>query len=88
MAKDEIIYYCDEINRFVSEKLPNGYTAAQLVHSNYRYVEENRDFWIDGMNKIQSKAALLKQQMALEQSEEKPIYYLTFEDMQEDGNNV
>lgn len=88
LAREAIRYYRDELNQFVSRQISDGYTAAQLVHSRYPYTERNRDFWIDGMSRIQSEMATLKLLPTLEKAEEKPVYYLTFEDIQEDISNV
>ena len=35
LARNVIVYYRDEINRFVSRQITDGYTVAQLVHSHY-----------------------------------------------------
>lgn len=86
LAWDTIKYYHDEINQFVSKQIIEGYTAAQLVHSRYPYIEKNRDFWIDGISGIQSEMAMLKLLPTLRQTQEKPVYYLMFEDVQEDSD--
>lgn len=88
LARGTIIYYRDEINQFVNEKISDGCTAAQLVHSRYSYTDQNRDFWIDGMSKIQSKMATLNLLPTLEKAEEEPVYYLIFADAQEANSNV
>lgn len=80
--------YRKELNRFMNKSITSdGYTAAQLVHSHYQYVEANRNFWIDGMNSIQSALASIE----LLPENNKPIYLVSFEDQQEentDGNQA
>ena len=88
LAIEVIRYYREEINRFVSRQIIDGYTAAQLVHSHYHYIEQNRDFWIDGMSRIQSQMSTLKLLPTFEQADEKPVYYLTFEDLEEGAEDV
>ena len=88
LAWETVRHYRDKINQFVSEQITEGYTAAQLVHSRYSYIERNRDFWIDGMGRIQSEMATLKLLPTSERAEEKPVYYLTFVDVQEESSGV
>lgn len=76
-----ILKYCDTINCFMRKQLPNGYTPAQLVHSHFHYVDANRDFWIDGMSKIQSKMAAFELLLAANEKEDNAIYYLSLDDV-------
>lgn len=88
LARDVLYDYRKELNRFMNKSITSdSYTAAQLVHSHYQYVEANRDFWIDGMNRIQSAVASIE----LLPEINKPIYLVSFEDQQEenaDGNQA
>ena len=88
LAKECILYYRDEIDRFVDIQLPNGYTAAQLVHSHFHYVDANRDFWIDGMGRIQSEMATLKPLLNANRTGDNAIYYLSLDDVQEEEINA
>ena len=88
LAKKCIIYYCDEVSSFVNKQFPNGYTAAQLVHSHFHYVDANRDFWIDGMGRIQSEMATLKLLLNANETGDNAIYYLSLDDIQEEQNNA
>ncbi len=88
LAREAIKYYRDEINQFVNKQVTKGYTAAQLLHSHYSYTEKNRDFWIDGISRIQSEMATLNLLPTSERAEENPVYYLTFEDIQEVYSDV
>ena len=65
-----------------------GYTAAQLVHSHFHYVDANRDFWIDGMGRIQSEMATLKLLLNANGTGDNAIYYLSLDDVQEEENNA
>lgn len=88
LAKECILYYRDEIDRFVDIQLPNGYTAVQLVHSHFHYVDANRDFWIDGMGRIQSEMATLKSLLNASGTGDNAIYYLSLDDVQEEEINA
>ncbi len=88
LAKKSILYYRDEIDRFVDKQLPNGYSAAQLVHSHFHYVDANRDFWIDGMGRIQSEMTTLKPLLNANETGDNAIYYLSLDDVQEEEINV
>lgn len=88
LAWDIIKEYREEINQFIGKQIIEGYTAAQLVHSRYPYKESNRDFWIEGMGRIQSEMESLKSLSVLERTEEKPVYYLSFDDVQEENSGV
>ena len=88
LAKKSILYYRDEIDRFVDKQLPNGYSAAQLVHSHFHYVDANRDFWIDGMGRIQSEMTTLKPLLNANETGDNAIYYLSLDDVQEEEINI
>ena len=88
LAKKCILYYQDEIDRFIDKQLPSGYTAAQLVHSHFHYVDANRDFWIDGMGRIQSELARLKLLLNTNRTGDNAIYYFSLDDVQEEENNA
>lgn len=87
LAIDCIQTYNDKISCFMNEKITGDYTAAQLVHSHFHYNETNRDFWIDGMKKIQSEIVKLEL-LPTTNKERNAVYYLSFEDVLEGKNNV
>ena len=88
LARDVLSDYRKELNRFVNKSITSdGYTAAQLVHSHFQYVEANKDFWIDGMKTIQAAVASIE----LIPAKSKSIYLVSAEEVQEekeDGNQA
>ena len=77
LGKTVLADYQKEINRFMDKSIAkDGYTAAQLVHSHYQYIEANKDFWIDGMRNIQSAITSIEWRP----SNKKTIYFISFDD--------
>ena len=80
LAMNVLSDYRKELNRFMNKIITrDGYTAAELVHSHFQYVEANKDFWIVGMDKIQTEIASIE----LVPASSKSIYLVSFEEVEE-----